>query len=67
MADHGDPSPDLFLDQQVLININDKVQFHVCNFKSSLLGQTRVSVTTSRIKTIMLEAHVPKILEHIGQ
>ena len=84
MDDHCHPSPDSFLDEQVLINISKKVQFHIHYFKSSFPGQTRRSVVMGqdqfyihhfktslpgktrgnvimgRIKTIMLEAHVPK-------
>ena len=67
VADHCYSSPDLFLDEQVLINISKKVRFRVCHFKSSLSGQTWESIIMGRIKTIMLEAHVPKILEHVSQ
>ena len=67
IADHCHPSPDPFLDEQMLINVREKIQLHVQHFKSSLPGQTRGSVIMCRIKTMMLEAHVPKILKHVGQ
>ena len=67
VVDHYHPSHYHFLNEQVLINISEKVQFHVCHLKSSLPGKTRGSVIMNRIKTIMLEAHVPKILEHVNQ
>ena len=62
VADFYHPSSDPFLHEQMLINISEKVQFHICHFKSSLPGQTRKSVIMGRIKTIMLEAHFSKIL-----
>ena len=67
MSDHYHPFPDLFLKEQVLFKINEKVQFHVRHFKSSLPGQTSGSVIMGGIKTIMLEAHVSEILEHVHQ
>ena len=65
VVDHCHPSFDPFLDEQMLINITEKVQFQVRHFKSSLPGQTRGGAILSRIKTIMLGAHVSKILEHV--
>ena len=67
MTDHYHPSPDPFLDEQMLINISDKVKFHVRHFKSSLPGKTKGSVIMGRIKTMILEVHISKILKHVGQ
>ena len=67
MAAHCHPSPDPFLDEEILINISEKVQLKVRHFKSGLPGKTRGRVIMSRIKTIMLEAHVSKILEHVSK
>ena len=67
MTDHYHPSPDPFLNKQMLINISEKVKFPVRNFKSNLPGKTRESVIMGRIKTIILEAHISKILKHVGQ
>ena len=55
----------LFNTTHVLVNISGMVQFHVPYFKSSLPGQTRGSVIMGGIKTIMFEAHVSEILEHV--
>ena len=67
VADHCHPSPDALLDEQILINIIEKIQFHVRILKSSLPGQIRGSVIMSRMKKITLEVHVSTILEHIGK
>ena len=64
---HCHPSPDPFLDEQMLMNICEKVQFHVHHFKSSLPRQTTGSLIMGRIRTIILEAHVSKILDYVGQ
>ena len=67
VADNCHPSPHLFLDEQVLVNIIEKVQFNVHYLKNSLPGQTRGSVIMGLIKTTMLETHVSEILKHIRQ
>ena len=67
MAAHWHRLPDSFLNEQVLINISEKVQFHVHHFNNSLSGQTSGNVITSRIMTISLEAHVSKILQYVGK
>ena len=48
VADHCHPSPDPFLDEQMLTNISEKVQFHVRCFKTSLKGKTRGNVIIGR-------------------
>ena len=63
LSDHCNPSPDSFLDERMLINTNENLQFQAHYYKSSLPGQNRGSEIMSRIKTIMLESHVSKILE----
>ena len=63
VVDHYHPSFNPFLDAKMLINISEKVQFQVRHFKSSLPRQTRESVIMSRIKTMMLEAHVSNIYQ----
>ena len=35
-TDHFHPFFEIFLDEEVLVNISEKVQFHVCHFKCSL-------------------------------
>ena len=67
VADHYHSSYDPFFDEQILINISEKVEFHVRHFKSSLPRQTRGILIMYRIWIIMLQAHVSKILEHGGQ
>ena len=67
MTDHFHPSRDPFLSKQVLNNISEKDQLHVCHVKSSLSGQTRGSAIMVRIKTTVLEAHVPEIHEDVRQ
>ena len=67
MAAHWHPFPDSFLNEQMLINISEKVQFCVYHFNNSLPGQTSKNVITSRIMTISLEAHVSKILQYVGK
>ena len=65
VVDNFHPFPDTFFDKQVLVNISEKAQLQVCHFKTSLPGQIRESVILGEIKTIMLEAHVSEILEHV--
>ena len=46
---HCHPFPDPFVDKKVLVNISEKVQFHVRHFKSSLPGQSRGSVKSEKV------------------
>ena len=41
VADHCHLFSSLFLYKKMLVNVSEKVQFHVCHFKNILPGQTR--------------------------
>ena len=56
------PCLDPFLGEVVLVNVSEKVQFHVCHCNSSFPEQIRGSVIMGRIQTIMLVAHVCKFV-----